>query len=148
MTRLQASCVINAYFIQEGARQFTILSDASSQRWGAVLLHGSRVIQCASGLWPANLHHHMSNTLELVALCKALHTFQPWVFGGVVMAIVDNQSLLAFNNPHSLSPFLKRRMDGLLFLVLSLQFCSGPFHVWPYFLSRQGGWGVGQEVSC
>ena len=136
LARLQASFVKNAFFIQEGARRFTILSDASSQGWGAVLVQGSRVIRCASGLWPASLRHHMSNALELVALCKALHTFQPWVFGGAVTAIVDNQSLLAFNNPHSLSPFPKRQMDDLLFLAPSLQFCSGPFHFWPDFLSR------------
>ena len=114
----------------------------STQGWGAVLLQGSQVIRCASGLWPATLRHHMSNALELVALCKALCTFQPWVFGSPVMAVVDNQALLAFNNPHSLSPFLKRRLDDLLFLVPSLCFCSGPFHFWSDFLSRQGGWGV------
>ena len=44
LTKLQASFVKNAFFIQEGARQFTILSDASSQGWGVVLLQGSRVI--------------------------------------------------------------------------------------------------------
>ena len=90
----------------------------------------------------------MSNALELVALCKALHTFQPWIFGGAVTAVVDNQALLAFNNPSSLSSFVKRRLDELLFFAPSLQFCSGPFHFWPDFLSRQGGWGVGREVSC
>ena len=88
----------------------------------------------------------MSNALELVALCKALKTFQPWIFGGVVQAIVDNQALLAFNNPTSLSPFLHHCLDDLLFFAPSLQFCFGPFHYWPDFLSRQGAWTLGGEV--
>ena len=132
----------NNFLKERDSEQFIVLSDASSQGWGAVLLQGSRVLRCASGLWPQNLYHNMSNALELVALCKALCTFQPWIFGGAVIAVVDNQSLLAFNNPSSLSNFLKRRLDDLLFLAPSIQFCSGPFHFWPDFLSQQGGWGV------
>ena len=126
----------NDFLRDKNGHHFTILSDASSQGWGAVLLQGARVIQCASGLWPNTLKHNMSNALELVGLCKALRTFQPWIFGGAVTAVVDNQSLLAFNNPSSLSNFLKRRLDDLLFLAPSIQFCSGPFHFWPDFLSR------------
>ena len=105
---LQNSFVKNEFFRSSEGHQFRVLSDASSQGWGAILLQGTKVIRCASGLWPKGVTHNMSNALELVALCKALHTFQPWVFGSPMKVVVDNQSLLAFNNPQSLSSFLCR----------------------------------------
>ena len=60
---------------------FTVITDASKIGWGAVLLAGRRIIHCSHGLWSAGFQHHVSNVLELEALCRALRTFRPWIFG-------------------------------------------------------------------
>ena len=92
---------------------FTVVTDASKLGWGAVLLAGQRIVRCAHGLWSPGFQHHVSNVLELEALCRALQTFRPWIFGAPVQAIMDNQAAVSFNNPAHLSDFLTRRLDHL-----------------------------------
>ena len=91
----------------------TVITDASRIGWGAVLLVGHRVVRCAHGLWSSGFRHHVSNVLELTALCRALWTFRPWVFGAPIQAVMDNQAAVSFNNPANLSDFLKRRLEHL-----------------------------------
>ena len=131
------------------ARSFTVITDASKIGWGAVLLSGRQIIRCAHGLWPAGFRHHVSNVLELEALCRALRTFRPWIFGAPVYAIMDNQAAVSFNNPANLSDFLKRRLDHLSWYSPQISFCPGPFNYLADFLSRQGAWvSGGSPVSA
>ena len=125
------------------SRSFTVITDASKLGWGAVLLAGRRVIRCAHGLWSAGFQHHVSNVLELEALCRALQTFRPWIFGAPVQAVMDNQAAVSFNNPTHLSDFLKRRLDHLSWYSPQISFCPGPFNYLADFLSRQGAWILG-----
>ena len=80
-------CAIPSQF-SSGA--FTVITDASKLGWGAVLLVGRRIIRCAHGLWATGFQHHVSNVMELEALCRALQIFCPWIFGALVHAIMDN----------------------------------------------------------
>jgi len=123
---------------------FTIITDASKLGWGAVLLVGRRVVRCAHGLWSSHFCHHVSNVLELEALCRALRTFRPWVFGAPVHAVMDNQAAVSFNNPANLSDFLKRRLAHLSWSSPHISFCPGPFNYLADFLSRQGAWVSGK----
>ena len=66
------------------SESFTVITDASKIGWGAVLLAGRRIVRCAHGLWSTGFQHHVSNVLELEALCRALQTFRPWIFGAPV----------------------------------------------------------------
>ena len=119
---------------------FTVVTDASKLGWGAVLLAGRRIIRCSHGLWSTGFQHHVSNVLELEALCRALRTFRPWIFGASIHAIMDNQAAVSFNNPANLSDFLKRRLDHLSWYCPRISFCPGPFNYLADFLSRQGAW--------
>ena len=100
------------------------------------MLVGRRIICCAHGLWSAGFQHHVSNVLELEALCKALGTFRPWIFGAPIHAVMDNQAAVSFNNPSNLSDFLKRRLDLLSWYSPHISFCPGPFNYLADFLSR------------
>ena len=108
--------------------------------WGALLLQGSRIIRCAAGLWSSSFQHHMSNTLELEALCQACATFRPWIFSASVHCVMDNQAAVSLNNPANLSPFLKRRLDALQWFCPSISFSPGPFNYLADFLSCQSLW--------
>ena len=119
---------------------FTVITDASKVGWGVLLLQGSRIIRCASGLWSSKFQHHLSNTLELEALCRACTTFRPWIFGATVHCIMDNQAAVSLNNPANLSPFMKRRLDALQWSSPSISFSPGPFNYLADFLSRQSLW--------
>ena len=78
---------------------FTVLTDASKLGWGAVLLVGRKIIRCAHGLWASGFRHHVSNDLELEALCRALCVFRPWIFGAPIRAIMDNQAASVSTTP-------------------------------------------------
>ena len=130
-------------------RSWTLVTDASKSGWGAVLIVGRTVVRCAHGLWPASFRHHMSNELELEAVCRALSTFRPWVFGHPVRVVVDNQAVLSFANPNRCSDFLRRRLSRLLDFSPSLFFSPGPFNFFADFLSRQAQWlGMVSGGSC
>ena len=103
-------------------------------------MSGRRIIRCGHGLWSTRFGRHVSNTLELEALCRALRTFRPWIFGAPVRAIMDNQAAVSFNNPAHLSDFLKRRLEHLSWYSPQISFCLGPFNYLADFLSRQGAW--------
>ena len=90
-----------------------MITDASKLGWGVVLLSGRRIVCCAHGLWLAGFQHHVSNVLELEALCRALRTFGPWIFGAPIHAIMDNQAAMNSTNPANLSDFLKSLLDHL-----------------------------------
>ena len=105
-----------------------MITDASKMGWGAVLLAGRRIIRCTHGLWSAGFRHHVSNVLELEALCRALRTFRPWIFGAPIHDVMDNQAAMSFNNPANLSDFLKRRLDHLSWYCPKISFCPGPFN--------------------
>ena len=72
-----------------------MLTDASKLGWGAVLLVGRKIIRCAHGLWASGFRHHVSNELELEALCRALCAFRPWIFGAPICAIMDDTSTVS-----------------------------------------------------
>ena len=80
---------------QSSPGAFTVITDASKLGWGAVLLASRRIIRCTHGLWSAGFRHHVSNVLELEALCRALWMFQPWIFGAPVHAVMDNQAAVS-----------------------------------------------------
>ena len=125
--------------------------DASKLGWGAVLLLGRRIVCFAHGLWSPSFRHHVSNELELEALCRALWVFRPWIFGAPIWAIMDNQAAISFSNPQHLSDFLKRRLEHLSWYSPSISFCPGPFNYLADFLSRQGTWisdGVVEGRQC
>ena len=119
---------------------FTVVTDASKSGWGAILLLGKRIVRCAHGLWSLSFRHHVSNELELEALCRALRVFRPWTFGAPIRAIMDNQAAVSFSNPAHLSDFLKRRLEQLSWYSPTISFCPGPFNYLADFLSRQGAW--------
>ena len=126
MTSLQASFL--RCYLPTPSYSYTIISDASKAGWGALLLQGSRIIRCASGLWSSAFQHHLSNTLELEALCRACNVFRPWIFAFDVHCVMDNQAAVSLNNPTNLSPFLKRRLEALQWLCPSISFSPGPFN--------------------
>ena len=111
LTSLQASFL--RCYLPTPSCSYTIISDASKAGWGALLLQGSRIIRCASGLWSSAFQHYLSNTLELEALCRACNVFRPWIFASDVHCVMDNQATVSLNNPANLSPFLKRRLENL-----------------------------------
>ena len=113
-----------------------MITDASKLGWGAVLLVGRKIVRCAHGLWSTGFQHHVSNVMELEALCRALQTFRPWIFGAPVHAIMDNQAAVSFNNPANLSDFLKRRLDLLSWYSPQISFSPGPVNDWTDFFSR------------
>ena len=115
-----------------------MITDASKLGWGAVLLVGRRIIRCAHGLWSTGFHHHVSNVLELEALCRALRTFRPWVFGAPIHAVMDNQAAVSFNNPANLSDFLKHRLEHLSWSSPHISFCPGPFNYLADFYLGKG----------
>ena len=68
---------------------FIVLIDVSKLWWGVVLLVGHRIVRCAHDLWSTSFRQHVSNELELEALCRALRVFRQWVFGAPIYAIMD-----------------------------------------------------------
>ena len=123
------------------SESFTVIIDAGKIGWGAVLLAGRRIVRCAHGLWSTGFQHHVSNVLELEALCRALQTFRLWIFGAPVQATMDNQAAVSFNNPVHLSDFLKRRLDHLSWYSPQISFCPGPFNYLGRFFCLDRGLG-------
>lgn len=117
-----------------------VVTDASKIGWGAILLADRTIFWCSHGLWSMGFQHHVSNVLKLEALCTALRTFWPWILGGPVHAIMDNQAAVSFNNPANLSEFLKRYLDHLSWYCPWVSFCLWPFKYLADCLSRLGGW--------
>ena len=139
LAKLQ-SHFLRCHLPSQNTNSWLIYSDASKLGWGAILIADGHVVRCASGLWPANFMHHISNELELEAICRAFQVFRPWLFGRPVQVVVDNQAVLSFQNPSHLSDFLKRRLDHLLTFSPSIVFSSGSFNFLQiFFHGRDNG---------
>ena len=66
-----------------------------------------------------------------------LFTVDLWGLGSLYDGQLHYSQL---NNPHHLSPFLKQRLDSLLWLCVRISFSPNPFNCLADFLSRQSLW--------